>query len=194
MKIYTKTGDTGTTGLFGGERVLKHHPRIEACGTIDELNAQLGYVLAQLHNSGTDTKFCVSILTTIQHDLFTIGSHLATRVVGKDLDLSLPSLRLDGITWQENIIDQITLELSELHVFILPGGSLVGSTCHVARTICRRAERRVIELSQAEEIDSYSIRYLNRLSDLLFQLARLINQQENHPEQPWQKNLSKNTF
>lgn len=177
MKIYTKTGDTGTTGLFGGERILKHHPRIEAYGTIDELNAHLGRIASLISPTAIFPLELVPLIQTIQRDLFTIGSHLATA--------TQPPLRQDGIIWQENIIDQIDAQLPELRAFILPGGSSAGSTCHVARTICRRAERRVIELAQAEEVDPYIIQYLNRLSDLLFQLARLINQTEGKTELLW---------
>lgn len=170
MKIYTKTGDTGTTSLFGGERVLKHHPRIEACGTIDELNAQLGLVAD-----------ATPYIQTIQRDLFTIGSHLAT----PNHNPNLPPLRLEAIEWMEQIIDDITTQLPELRAFILPGGSAVGSQLHIARTICRRAERRVIELAQTETVNPYIIQYLNRLSDLLFQLARLINQADGKAELLW---------
>ncbi len=175
MKIYTKTGDSGTTSLFGGERVPKYHPRIEACGSIDELNAHLGMVARRAPNQ------FLQIIQTIQRDLFIIGSNLATR----NTSATLPTLRQDTVAWLEQRIDEYNAQLPELHTFILPGGSLAGATCHVARTICRRAERRVVELHNIESINPVFIKYLNRLSDFLFQLARVMNQADHQPELLW---------
>jgi cob(I)alamin adenosyltransferase len=188
MKIYTKTGDAGTTGLFGGPRVGKDDLRIGAYGTIDELNAVIGMVRA----SGPATTMAnemanemAGILQQIQSALFSIGAELAT-----------PSPQEHGLKWQgesevtslEHCIDRHDAQLSPLRTFILPGGSELAALLHLARTVCRRAEREVVRLSHQEGVSdpAWIIIYLNRLSDLLFVLARWANHQAGIPDVPWQ--------
>lgn len=178
MKIYTRTGDDGTTSLFSGGRVPKYHLRVESYGTVDELNSVLGMVRAHEPSTQTDT-----LLAQIQHQLFNLGADLAT-------PLDAPTrhvVRMDAetITWLEEAIDQLTAELPPLTYFILPGGSLAAAQIHVARTVCRRAERLVTELSQHEPIGEHVLPYLNRLSDFLFTLARCENLQAGLSEERW---------
>ena len=163
MKIYTKTGDTGTTSLFGGTRVSKDHIRIEAYGTIDELNAWMGVVRDHLDKEDKEK------ISHIQNTLFNIGSILAT-----EKKTAQPGFKIEeeDIVKMENWMDKISEDLPELKNFILPGGHPSVSFCHVARTVCRRSERRVISLSETVDIPNNVIKYLNRLSDLLFILAR----------------------
>ena len=171
MKIYTKTGDAGDTGLFGGGRVPKDDARVEAYGDVDELNAVLGLVRAVEPLPRID-----EVLVPIQRDLFSIGALLAT----PDLDkmhrhlekASIDSRRIEAL---EHAIDECDRELEPLKAFIIPGGSRKGAALHVARTVCRRAERRVVHLQHDVEIPELVVIYLNRLSDLLFTLARLAN-------------------
>lgn len=186
MKIYTRTGDQGTTGLFGGQRVPKDNPRIEAYGTIDELNSALGAVTAFLPTDLTLPLEIGPVVETIQQDLLAIGSHLATPYQAGQVPDHLPDLRPDAITWMEDAIDRLDDHLPELHQFILPGGSQAGSLIHVARTVCRRAERRVTALAAETYVDPEILRYLNRLSDFLFNLARSINLANGDPEILWQ--------
>jgi cob(I)alamin adenosyltransferase len=181
QRIYTRTGDAGETGLFGGGRVAKSHPRVEAYGSVDELNAVLGWV-----RSVATEPTILARLPTVQADLFAIGAHLA-RQPGKDRALPrLPQLPDARITELEQWIDDAEALLPELRSFILPGGSTGGAALHIARTVCRRAERRVIELAHNDEVAASIIVYLNRLSDLLFVLARLENLDAGQPEQAWQ--------
>ena len=183
MKIYTKTGDKGETGLFKGPRVPKHNFRVEAYGDVDELNAVVGVLL--VHISDPEIR---DLLESIQHELFEVGADLATPLQPKDD----PRLRIkeNFTTRLEKIIDKAEERLPELAYFILPGGSLGGAMLHLARTVCRRAERSVTRLQEVEKINPEIVRYLNRLSDLLFVLARSVNQANNNPEVPWQrKNL-----
>jgi len=180
MKIYTKTGDDGTTGLFSGERVSKGSARIEAYGTIDELNSALGVVRSLNNNKDID-----QILGRLQNDLFILGTDLATPI-GKDKAQSIiPRIEQKHIEQLETTIDTIEAELSPLKNFLFPGGSVVASHIHLARAICRRAERRTVKLSQRENIGKFVVVYLNRLSDLLFLLARLANKIENVEEVKW---------
>src|SRR5215212_3421928 len=170
-KIYTKTGDTGDTGLFGGGRVQKDDPRVEAYGDIDELNAVLGVARAVETMPRVD-----EVLVPVQRDLFGIGALLAT----PDLDRmqeQLAKARIDGdrITQLERAIDDGERELEPLKAFILPGGTPKASALHVARTVCRRAERKVVHLRREVDIPDVVVVYLNRLSDLLFVLARVAN-------------------
>ncbi len=164
MKIYTKTGDQGETGLFGGVRLAKDHLRIEAYGTVDELNAVIG--LVGDHQTDQDTK---ATLFTIQNRLFTIGGHLAT-APGKEG--ATPDLLPEDIELLETEMDRMDEVLPPLRNFILPGGHPAVSYCHLARTVCRRAERRVVSLAREEEVPLILIRYLNRLSDFFFVLGR----------------------
>ena len=171
MKIYTKTGDKGDTGLFGGGRVAKNHPRVEAYGDVDELNAVLGLVRAVEQMPRID-----EVLVPVQRDLFAIGALLATPDRDK-MRQHLDKARIDDarIADLEHAIDDGDAELEPLRSFIVPGGSPKAAALHVARTVCRRAERRVVELQAETEIPSLVVIYLNRLSDLLFTLARVAN-------------------
>ena len=180
MKIYTKTGDTGQTGLLGGLRVAKDAPRIEAYGTVDELNAAIGVARSQAPPDDIDR-----LLTQIQNTLFDLGAELATaggqhRELAKISDLHIETL--------ETEIDRFEAGLEPLKQFILPGGTPLAAHLHLARTICRRAERRVVTLIAAEntELSPLIIVYLNRLSDLLFVLARSANAAAGEADIPWQ--------
>jgi cob(I)alamin adenosyltransferase len=182
VKIYTKTGDHGETGLFDGTRVSKDTPRVEAYGDVDELNALLGIVLAFI----ADDEEIRACLLTIQRDLFVVGAQLAdpsARVEAKRGEKA--SFSADKVTELETWIDQFETSLSPLRQFILPGGSKGGSTLHHARTVCRRAERRIVSLSHHTDIEPLLITYMNRLSDFLFVAARLENSRQSRPEIPW---------
>lgn len=180
MKIYTKTGDQGDTSLFAGGRVSKEAPRVEAYGTIDELNACLGMICAQLSDAEV-----LDCLRRIQMELFDVGSDLATPIAATTRK-PIPRIRAEQTLRLEQWIDRYEEELPPLTRFILPSGSLAGATLHFARTVCRRAERRVVALSKVETINLELIRYLNRLSDFLFVLARLVNQRAQMPETIWE--------
>jgi cob(I)alamin adenosyltransferase len=181
MKIYTKTGDAGDTGLFGGGRVGKDHPRVEAYGDVDELNATLGLVRALEPMPRVD-----EVIVPIQRDLFSIGALLATPDRDK-MRASLEKARIDDtrIRELELAIDQCEAELEPLRSFIVPGGTAKAAALHVARTVCRRAERRVVALQQTEELPSLVVIYLNRVSDLLFMLARVANRRAGAGEVSW---------
>ncbi len=178
MKIYTKTGDKGETGLFGGARLQKDELRIEAYGTVDELNSYIGLV----RDSGLDDD-SIQMLISIQDRLFTIGSQLASDP--SKSNLQVPQLFDSDITALEKEIDRMNEELPEMRSFVLPGGHPLVSHCHVARCICRRAERRVVSLAKAEAIPALIIPYLNRLSDYLFVLSRWATKLQNAAETPW---------
>ena len=180
MKIYTKTGDAGETSLFAGGRVYKDAPRVEAYGTVDELNACLGMICAQL----TDDDL-LECLRRIQTELFDLGADLATPVTATTRK-EIPRARPEQTTRLEEWIDRYSEALPALTQFILPSGSLPGATLHFARTVCRRAERQVVALGRVEDLNPELICYLNRLSDLLFVLARLVNQRSHIPETIWQ--------
>jgi cob(I)alamin adenosyltransferase len=171
MKIYTRTGDSGETSLFGGSRVAKDDPRIEAYGTIDELNSAIGVVRASWPSSPIDKQ-----LNAIQSDLFDIGAHLAAP--GNDRFAGVEPRRIEEL---ERAIDAMESELQPLTNFIIPGGSLAAAQLHVARTVCRRAERRVVTL----EDNPATVAYLNRLSDYLFVAARYANRGLGVPDTPW---------
>jgi len=173
-KVFTKTGDDGTTSLASGERLSKDHPRIVVLGSLDETNSAIGISLSE----GVASEIKV-VLQKIQNSLFDIGGELAT----PDKELGLISV--DDVTFIESAIDDLNESLPPLKDFILPGGSPASAACHLARTVCRRAERRLLTLSQAEEINSESLRYLNRLSDLLFVVARVLNKLDNGEEVLW---------
>jgi cob(I)alamin adenosyltransferase len=178
MKIYTKTGDSGMTSLLGGKRVSKGHIRIEAYGTVDELNAYLGLLRDQEINRSREV-----LLKDIQEKLFVIGASLAT-VPGKD-KVKKPDVYPEDIRALETEIDVMESQLEPLTKFILPGGHQVVSFCHIARTVCRRAERCVANLQEVEEVKENVIQYLNRLSDYLFVLGRLIAKELNVEEVTW---------
>jgi cob(I)alamin adenosyltransferase len=181
MKIYTKTGDAGTTGLFGGGRVSKDDSRVEAYGDVDELNAVVGMARSIESMPRID-----EVLVPIQRDLFAIGALLATPDREK-MAQHLQKARIDDarITELERAIDDGEAELEPLRSFILPGGSAKAAALHVARTVCRRAERRVVHLQHDVELPPLAIIYLNRLSDLLFTLARVANHRAGAGEVTW---------
>ncbi|HET7602035.1 MAG TPA: cob(I)yrinic acid a,c-diamide adenosyltransferase [Gemmatimonadales bacterium] len=180
VKIYTKTGDTGETGLFGGGRVPKDHPRVAAYGDVDELNATIGVVRA------TAPDFEAALLEAIQRDLFSIGGHLATPDPDK-VKKALARAQFDEarVTALEAAIDSATAQLPPLRAFILPGGAPASAALHVARTVCRRAERSVVHLASQAPVPGLFIVYLNRLSDLLFTLARLANKNAGAEDVTW---------
>jgi len=178
MKIYTKKGDTGTTSLIGGTRVPKHHLRIESYGTVDELNSYIGLIRDQ-----DISKKDVEVLLEIQDRLFTIGSHLAAEP-GKS-KMVLPELFEKDIIFLENEIDRMDDQLDEMRSFVLPGGNTVVSFSHIARCVCRRAERVTVQLAEESEVDDKVISYLNRLSDYLFTLSRKLTKDLDAKEIPW---------
>ncbi|KJS06589.1 MAG: cob(I)yrinic acid a c-diamide adenosyltransferase [Flavobacteriales bacterium BRH_c54] len=178
MKIYTKTGDRGETSLFGGERVPKYHYRIEAYGTVDELNSTIGLIRDQVIDEAT-----FNILLEVQDRLFTLGSNLATDPSNKKV--KTPQLNKSDIELLEKEIDKMNETLPEMRSFVLPGGHPTVSYCHIARCVCRRAERLVVFLSEKEPINEDIIIYLNRLSDYLFVLSRKFTQDFKAKEIPW---------
>lgn len=173
-KIYTRTGDDGSTGLGDGSRVEKDQLRVEAYGTVDELNSTLGMVLA--YPLPEDIRTCLS---AIQHDLFDLGGELC--IPGHQV------MTADAIQRLESQLDDFNAHLPPLKEFILPGGSPAAAACHIARTVCRRAERRVTTLARSETINSITLAYLNRLSDLLFVIARVIARLEGGQEVFWKR-------
>ena len=178
FKIYTKTGDKGMTSLYGGTKVSKDNIRIEAYGTVDELNSFLGYLHSKLLN-----KKEFEIIEEIQKRLFTIGATLA---VDPDKNKQVPDLSEDDVILLEKNIDRLELSLDPLKTFILPSGDEAVGLCHICRTICRRAERRVVSLQlNSPKIDLLVIKYLNRLSDYLFVLARFVAKINQIDEIPW---------
>lgn len=178
MKIYTKTGDQGQTSLYGGKRVQKHDVKIDSYGTLDELNSYMGLVRDLTKGSIQD-----DLLDQIQHTLFDIGSHLASDLEKKQL--KKPILDESLIKTLEDNIDLMNEEIPPLKLFILPGGHPTVSHIHIARTLCRKAERRISELAHIEEIHPVIIPYINRLSDYLFVFARYIAKQNNITEYFW---------
>jgi len=181
MKIYTKTGDKGETGLFGGGRVPKDHARVAAYGDVDELNSAIG--VARAHEP---TDLFDDLLASIQRDLFSLGGHLATpnpEKVKKALEKA--DLSVDRVTLFERTIDEADTELPPLRAFVLPAGTPKAAALHLARTICRRAERAVVGLAREEEVPELFVVYLNRLSDLLFALARLANHRAGKGDVTW---------
>ncbi len=179
MKIYTKTGDDGTTGLFGAGRVPKDSPRIEAYGTVDELNAVLG--MCAVHAQTAQMK---SLLQTMQEQLFVLGSDLATPTVSKTT-YNIPRIAMTHVTFIEKNIDEFELPLPPLEKFILPGGSELSSYFHLARTVSRRAERILVTLSKLEDVGEFDIPYINRVSDLFFVLARVANYEVGVKDVEW---------
>jgi cob(I)alamin adenosyltransferase len=183
FKIYTKTGDKGETSLIGGTRVPKSHIRIEAYGTVDELNSIIGVLTDHNNIFELNNQF-----KEIQDRLFTIGSILAT---DRQVKMQLPDLHQKDIDYLEKLIDEMDKELPQLKSFILPGGHLASSTAHVARCICRRAERICVGMQQENlSVDAIVIQYLNRLSDYLFTIARFISFKNNINDLEWHPRLS----
>lgn len=178
MKIYTKTGDDGSTSLFSGGRVPKNHLRVEAYGTIDELNSIIGIARSAHPSKKTD-----EMLEQIQTQLFHLGADLATpRDTKSDWVVRIEE---QAILWLENSIDEMTQQLPELKNFILPGGCAAAAHLHLARTVCRRAERLVVTLTAQEDLGELVLKYLNRLSDWLFTLARYENMRQGVKEEKW---------
>ncbi len=182
-KIYTKTGDKGETSLIGGTRVPKYHDRIEAYGTLDELNSFIGYLRDQL----TD-EHIRAVLLRIQENLFTAESLLATDPE-KDITQSLPHLSEGDVMELEHEMDTMNLHLPALSSFVLPGGHPLVSLCHVCRTVCRRGERTIIKLTSFTEVDPMLIKFVNRLSDYLFVLAREFAFMNNIADLPWKPDV-----
>ena len=180
MRIYTKTGDAGETGLFGGGRVPKSDARVAAYGEVDELNALLGVTLAVVGDPDI-----AELLRVVQPDLFVLGAHLATPATTRGKRPALPPLPEDRVAEFERRIDAAESELPALDAFVMPGGSPGGAALHHARTVCRRAERAVVGLAAGQSVDPAIIVYLNRLSDLLFMLARLENHRAGRAEHKW---------
>ena len=176
-KLYTRTGDDGTSGLSGGQRLPKNHARMAAMGSIDELNSVIGLMICKLEDDQLE-----SLYISIQHDLFNIGG-----------EISMPGhsfITQEKVDRLETTIDQMNESVPSLKDFILPGGSEAASICHIARATARRAERDLVTLHQSEAVNETTRRYLNRLSDLLFACARIINQNLGHPDVLWRKELS----
>ena len=185
MKVYTKTGDTGTTALFGGTRVPKHHIRIESYGTVDELNSHIGLIRDQEMN-----QLYKEVLIEVQDRLFTVGAILATPPEKETLKNGQKRLQNLGIQdsdieYLENQIDAMEESLPQMTHFVLPGGHTTVSYCHIARCVCRRAERLAVHLNDIEPTDELVIKYLNRLSDYLFVLARKLSFDLNADEVQW---------
>ena len=177
-RIYTRTGDKGETGLVGGARVSKDSLRVEAYGNVDELNSILGIARAFLNDKELN-----DLLGELQSDLFVVGADLASTPGAQQRNI--PRISKEKIAAMEKAIDKFEAELSPLNYFILPGGGVVGSLLHNARTVARRAERRIVTLSKTEPINEQLIPYMNRLSDLLFVMARVTNRRENKAETEW---------
>lgn len=180
MKIYTKTGDDGSTALFRGGRVLKSNLRLEAYGTVDELNSILGMAVAEIK-----TEELLKVIKTVQNLLFSVGSDLAT--LNGDESTDVLRISKDSPELLEQFIDEFDKRLPVLNNFILPGGTKGASVLQFARTVCRRTERLVVELAQNEKVNQNIIIFLNRLSDLLFVLSRYENHVNNTPEPIWSK-------
>jgi cob(I)alamin adenosyltransferase len=184
MKIYTKTGDKGETALFGGERVPKDALRIEAYGSVDELNSIIGVIRSLKPHRSID-----NTLGKIQHQLFELGADLATPAAYHSP--LIPRIKKSHSASLEKVIDALEKKLHPLKTFILPGGSVIAAQLHLARTVCRHAERNVVRLSRNEDIGDAVIIYLNRLSDLLFVMARYANVLDNHDEVKWTSGMRK---
>lgn len=185
MKIYTKTGDTGSTSLFGGKRVPKYHLRVEAYGTIDELNSYVGLLSDLVTNQKTK-----KTLLKIQNELFALGSVLATPPDKKKMKdgsnrLKIETINETHISYLEKEIDTMNESLPAMTHFILPSGHTTVSSCHITRNICRRAERRVVQLADESLVEAHNISYLNRLSDYLFVLARILSKELQVKENLW---------
>ncbi len=186
MKIYTKTGDKGETGLFGGQRISKSSPRIEAYGTVDELNSFIGLTITEVHDASVK-----SLLGKIQNQLFSVGSDLSTPYSVEKQKVNILRIPAEFHEEIEKSIDFFEEKLEELKNFIIPGGSKSASLLHVCRTISRRAERRAVSLSSLEQINGNIVIFLNRLSDLFFVLSRYENKVSNHPDVIWEIHKSR---
>jgi cob(I)alamin adenosyltransferase len=176
LKAYSGTGDKGETSLYGGTRVGKENPRVEAYGAVDELNSQVGVARALIKD-----KRLGQVLKDVQEDLFILGGDLANELVKP----TIPRIGELQLSRLEAVTDEVNSGLPSLRRFILPGGSLAGAELHVARAVCRRAERRIVALSKSESINPEVVPYINRLSSLFFVLARAVNMKERAPEEEW---------
>ena len=188
MKLYTKTGDKGQTGLFSGQLVRKADLRVNAYGDVDELNSVIGWCNVEAHKAGQTEM--VAVLTRVQSRLFEIGADLATPrpADGEDVTAmvsSVPRVGLEQVTELECHLDRNSEKVKPMKSFILPGGTELASRLHIARTVCRRAERLVVALAEREPIGPFIVQYLNRLSDLLFAMAREANQDAGVDDVPW---------
>ncbi len=181
-KVYTKTGDKGLTSLIGGTRLPKHHIRIEAYGTVDELNSHIGLLRDVISEPESH-----ALLLNIQDRLFTIGSHLAADPVKNKMQL--PPIVEEDVVALERAIDTISAQVPEMKSFVLPGGHIHVSYCHIARCVCRRAERAVLRLAENEPVEDIHPKYLNRLSDYLFMLSRWLTHELKVSEAPWKPKL-----
>lgn len=187
MKIYTKTGDRGETSLYTGQRVAKNDPFIEAIGSVDECNSSIGVALSFIGDHNVKFEIVKEQLRAVQHALFDVGAALATprtRAVNAKLDKT--RFDSEATAFLEQWIDAMEVDLPPLHNFILPGGSQGGALLHLARSICRRAERLVVPLTKNTDVSEYVMIYLNRLSDYLFVLSRYVNHIAGSPETPWE--------
>lgn len=184
MKIYTKVGDDGRTGLFGAARVPKDDARVAAYGDVDELNSMLGVVRC---DTAADAELD-ELLERLQSELFTLGAQLATPDPEK-APKNVPTIASDDVARMEQEIDRFDAELEPLRSFVLPAGTRAAAQLHLARTVCRRAERSVVTLARHETVPPHALEYLNRLSDLLFTLARVANHRAGASEAKWQPNL-----
>lgn len=180
MKVYTRRGDSGETDLFGGQRVPKDHLRVEAYGAVDELNAALG--IAAAASASGDVR---ELVAALQSRLFDLGAHLAAPDPERRAKSALPGPSDEQVAELEGRIDAFDAELAPLRRFVLPGGTPASAAFHLARTVCRRAERRAVALGRAEPVEPVAIRFLNRLSDLLFVLARVENRRAGVPDVEW---------
>jgi len=181
-KIYTKTGDKGQTSLIGGTRVPKYHIRLESYGTVDELNSQIGLIRDLL----AENEYLGSMLHCIQHRLFSVCSELANEIQDNKRIFAINEI---DVKFLEDKMDEFSAELKPLQNFILPGGHIIASQCHIARTVCRRAERNIIKLSEEVEVSELLIKFINRLSDFMFLLARKILKDFNKDEILWKTEL-----
>jgi cob(I)alamin adenosyltransferase len=189
-KVYTRTGDSGDTSLVGGQRLPKDHIRIEAYGEVDELIAVIGGCREEARNylkQSSDASVLVDSLHRVQHELFNLGSSLAT--LNEDLSNNMPKITEKQIDALEADIDTANESLSTLHSFVLPGGNSVNIWLHIARNVCRRAERRCVTLQRANAIDENALKYLNRLSDALFVWSRWVNHILKNDEELWNPNI-----
>ena len=182
MKIYTRTGDQGTTALFGGDRVTKSHPRIEAYGTVDEVNSAVGLARSLLRGEPGEDRLD-PVLARLQADLFVLGADLATPSAAKP---TVPRMEAGHAERLEREIDRFDEALLPLKHFILPGGTSAAAALHLARTVCRRAERLAVAAAGLEALNEHAVTYLNRLSDLLFVLARWANREAGLEDATWQ--------
>ena len=183
MKLYTRSGDDGTTGLFSGARVAKNHPRIEAYGTVDELNACLGMCIAACGDRASDGVIR-TILSKIQSRLFDIGADLATPEGARN-ESKIVRISEQHVKESEQWIDEIESKNTPLQSFVMPGGSELAARLHLARTVCRRAERLIVGLAHVESVGEPLMCFMNRISDLLFAMARLVNKESGVGDSPW---------